>query len=303
MNRSFLFAPANQPRRVEKAFTLGADAVILDLEDSVAPAEKAAARKPVAAALAANASLAANAGGKARCRGYLRVNAMGTEFCFRDLTEVVGPGVDGVVLPKVESAADLHAIDWLLANLERERGLAVGGIDLIPLIETAAGLQRIERILQARGLKPYSGRWRVRRVAFGAADYSNDLRILPSADEAELASARERVVLASRNAGVEAPLDSPWFNIRDAEGYGRALERSRRMGFQGRLCIHPDQVPGANRGYMPSAEEIARAERIVRAFREAEAKGAAAIQLDGEMIDYPVVYQAERLLEAVKVGG
>lgn len=296
MNRSFLFAPANHPRRVEKAFTLGADAVILDLEDSVAPAEKAAARKPAAAALAAN------AGRKSASRGYVRVNAMGTEYCFRDLVEVVGPGVDGVVLPKVESAADLHAIDWLLANLERERGLAVGSIDLIPIIESAAGLNRIERILQARGLKPYSGRWRVRRVAFGAADYSNDLRILASADEVELTGARERVVLASRNAQVEAPLDSPWFNFRDAEGYGRALERSRRMGFQGRLCIHPDQVAGANRGYLPSEEEIARAERIVRAFREAEAKGSAAIQVDGEMVDYPVVHQAERLLEAIKAG-
>ena len=99
MNRSFLFAPANHPRRVEKAFTLGADAVILDLEDSVAPAEKAAARQPLAAALAAN------AGRKPRSRGYVRVNAMGTEYCFRDLTEVVGPGVDGVVLPKVAAQA------------------------------------------------------------------------------------------------------------------------------------------------------------------------------------------------------
>ncbi len=296
MNRSYLFAPGNQPRRVEKAFTLGADAVILDLEDSVAPADKAATRAPVAAALAATA-------GQRRSRGYVRVNAMSTPWCFRDVAEVLGPGVDGIVLPKVESAADLHAIDWLMANIEREKGLETGAIDLIPQIETAAGLNRIERILQARGLKPYSGRWRVQRVAFGGADYATDLRLLPDEEERELAVARDRLVLASRNAGVEAPIDSPWFQFRDAEGYAKAVARSRRIGFQGRLLIHPDQIPGANAGYAPSAAEVARAERIVAAFREAEAKGAAAIQVDGQMVDYPIVHQAEQLLAAAKAAG
>lgn len=294
MNRSFLFAPGNHPRRVGKAFSLGADAVILDLEDSVAPSDKEAARKPVAEALAAN------AGKPGRPRGYVRVNAMGTPYCFRDLTEVVGRGVDGVVLPKVENAADLHAIDWLICNLERERGLAVGAIDLIPIVETAAGISRIDRVLQARSLKPYSGIWRVRRVAFGAADYSHDLGLAPSREEPELAHARERVVLASRAARMEGPLDSPWFHLKDAEGYRKAVERSRRMGFRGRMCIHPDQVAAANEGYAPTSEEIARAERIVAAFREAEAKGTGAIQVDGQMIDYPIVNQAERLLEAIK---
>jgi citrate lyase subunit beta/citryl-CoA lyase len=161
-------------------------------------------------------------------------------------------------------------------------------------------LTRIERILQARGLKPYSGRWRVKRVAFGAADYSNDVGIAPDVEERELAGARERVVLASRAAGVEPPLDSPWFRIRDAEGYAASVARSRRMGFQGRLCIHPDQIAGANLGYAPSPEEVARAERIVAAFRAAEATGAAAIQVDGQMVDYPVAQQAERLLAAAK---
>jgi citrate lyase subunit beta / citryl-CoA lyase len=307
MNRSFLFAPGNHPRRVEKAFSLGADAVILDLEDSVALAEKEAARKPVAEALAAaNSGTEPDLGDRApspsrpgrRCRGYVRVNAMGTPFCFRDLTEVIGKGVDGIVLPKVESAADLHAIDWLVANLERERGLAVGAIDLIPTIETAAGLSRVERILQARGLKPYSGRWRVKRVAFGAADFALDLGITPSGEESELGYARQRIVLASRDAGVEAPLDSPWFKLKDLEGLRRSTAASRRMGFQGRMCIHPEQVPVVNEGYAPSGEEVARAERIVAAFKQAEAQGSAAIQVDGRMIDYPLVREAERILKA-----
>ena len=159
------------------------------------------------------------------------------------------------------------------------------------------------RILQARGLKPYSGRWRVKRVAFGGADYATDLRLIPDEEERELVVARDRLVLASCNAGVEAPIDSPWFQIRDAEGYAKAVARSRRMGFQGRLLIHPDQIPGANAGYAPSAAEVARAERIVAAFREAEAKGAAAIQVDGQMVDYPIVHQAEQLLAAAKAAG
>ena len=291
--RTLLFAPGNHPRRIEKAFTLGADAVILDLEDSVPPAEKAATRAPVAQALAQPRA----------CRGYVRVNAMGTPHCYGDLVATVGKGVDGVVLPKVESAADLHAIDWLMANLERERGLQIGALDLIPIIETAWGVSRIERTLQARTLKPYSGVWRVSRVAFGAADFSHDMGIAPSPDEAELEHARARVVLASRAAGLDGPLDSPWFQLKDAEGYRRAIERSRRAGFQGRLCIHPDQIAPANEGYAPTAAEVAAAERIVAAFRVAEAGGAAAIQVDGQMVDYPIVQRAERLLKAVKGEG
>jgi citrate lyase subunit beta/citryl-CoA lyase len=213
---------------------------------------------------------------------------------------VLRPGIDGVVLPKVESAADLHAIDWLMANLERERGLAVGSIDLIPIIETAVGMQRIDRVVQARGLRPYEGRWRVRRLAFGAADYAAEVGLAPGLDEVELMEARARVVLASRAAGLEGPLDSPWFHLRESEAFMRALGLSRRMGFQGRLCIHPDQVAAANAAYAPSAEEIARAERIVAAFEAAEASGAAAIQVDGQMVDYPVAHRARAVLEAAR---
>ena len=290
MNRSFLFAPGNVPRRVEKALTLEADAVILDLEDSVGAADKAATRAPVAQALAR----------PRRGRAYVRVNAPSSAFCYRDLVETVRPGLDGIVVPKIESAADLHAVDWLLASLEREQGLGEGSVDLMPIIETASGVQRIDRILQARSLRPYRGPWRVKRVAFGAADYANDVGLSPTLDEGELADARSRIVLSSRAAGMENPLDSPWFHFKEAEAFARALERSRRGGFQGRLCVHPDQIAAVNAAYLPSAAEIAAAERIVAAFREAEARGAAAIQVDGQMIDYPVAHRAQALLDAVR---
>jgi citrate lyase subunit beta/citryl-CoA lyase len=238
--------------------------------------------------------------GPRRCRGYVRPNAPASPFCYRDLVETIHDKVDGVVLPKVESAADLHAVDWLLAALERERGITEGSIDLIPMVETAAGVARVDRILQARSLRPYRAPWRVKRVAFGAADYSLDVGLVPSHEEPELAEARARVVLASRAAGMEGPLDSPWFHLRDMEGFRRSLERSRRGGFQGRLCVHPDQVPVANALFTPSADEVARAERIVAAFRQAEAKGAAAVEVDGQMVDYPIVYRAQALLEAMR---
>jgi citrate lyase subunit beta / citryl-CoA lyase len=290
MNRSFLFSPGNVARRVEKALGLDADVVIVDLEDSVALAEKAATRKSVAAALER----------PRRPRGYVRVNAPSTPFCHGDLVETLHKGVDGVVLPKVESAADLHAIDWLIWNLERERGIAEGSIDLMPQIETAAGVQRIDRIVQARSLRPYKGPWRVKRVAFGAADYGHELGLSVSPDEPELADARARVVLASRAAGLEGPIDSPWFHFKEAEGFARALERSRRGGFQGRLCVHPDQIAPVNAAYLPSDQELARAERIVAAFEQAEAKGEAAVQVDGEMVDYPVAHRARALLALVR---
>jgi citrate lyase subunit beta / citryl-CoA lyase len=290
LNRSFLFAPGNVARRVEKALTLDADAVIVDLEDSVATSEKEATRKPVAEALTRPRS----------CRGYVRVNAPSSPFCYGDLVATVHKGVDGVVLPKVESAADLHAIDWLLAALERERGIAEGSIDLIPQIETAPGVQRVDRIIQARNLRPYRAPWRVKRVAFGAADYAHELGLSPTLDEPELVDARSRIVLSSRAAGLENPIDSPWFHFKEADAFGRALERSRRGGFQGRLCVHPDQIAPVNSAYLPGDEEIARAGRIVTAFREAEAKGSAAIQVDGQMIDYPIVYRAQAMLDAMR---
>ena len=290
MIRSFLFTPANVARRVEKALGLEADAVILDLEDSVAPSDKAASRPAVVAALAR----------PRKCLLYVRCNAPSTQWCYADLVQTVRKGLDGVVVPKIESAADLHAIDWLLANVEREHGMAEGSLDLLPQIETAAGVQRVDRIVQARNLRPYSGPWRVKRLCFGAGDYANDMGLSPTLDEPELLDARARIVLASRAAGLEGPIDSPWFHFKESAAFARALERSRRGGFQGRCCVHPDQIAPVNEAYMPAAEEIASAQRIVAAFAEAEKRGAAAIQVDGQMIDYPIVHRAQKLLDAVR---
>jgi citrate lyase subunit beta / citryl-CoA lyase len=279
--RSFLFAPGNHPRRVEKALTLDADAVILDLEDAVALAEKPATRKAVVAAYDQPRTGLL----------YVRVNAADTEFCHGDFTAIVQRGLDGIILPKVESAATLQTIDWLLSNLERERGLGVGGIDLIPIIETAKGLSQIEAILAAGT--------RVRHCAFGAGDFTLDVNMRWSREEAELAYARARVVTASRAAGIEAPLDTVWVDLQDEEGLEASTWLALGMGFQGKMCIHPNQVGVVNRVFTPTNAEIDFAARVVAAFAQAENEGSAAIQLDGKFIDYPIVYRAQRTLDAI----
>ena len=284
--RTFLFAPGNHGRRVEKALTLGADAVILDLEDAVAIAEKVATRKTVVDVLSA----------PRRCKGYIRVNAIGTRWCMGDLMAVVRPGVDGIVLPKVESAADLRTIDWMITNLERERGLPMGSIDLMPIIETAAGFSRLDRILAARSLMDYPGPWRVKRISFGAGDFTNDVGMTWTPGEQELGDLRIRMIVASRAAGLEPPIDTVWIHLQEADALRESVLRSLRMGFQGRLCIHPDQVRVVNAIFTPSAEDAARAQRVVDAFKQAEANGLAAIQVDGVFVDYPIVYRAQRLL-------
>lgn len=284
--RSFLFAPGNHPRRVEKALTLGADAVILDLEDAVAQSEKAATRKTVVEALARPRS----------CKGYVRVNGIGTQWCLGDLLAVVQPGVDGIVLPKVESAADLRTVDWLITNLERERGLPPGGIDLLPIIETAAGFSRLDRILGARSLQDYPGPWRVKRLTFGAADFTADVGMTWTPGEEELTELRIRLIVASRAGGIEPPIDTVWIHLKDAAGLRASVERSLRLGFQGRMCIHPDQVGVVNEIFTPSVAEVERAQKVVEAFRAAEAAGIASIQVDGLFVDYPVVQRARRTL-------
>lgn len=279
--RSFLFAPGNHHRRVEKALTLDADAVILDLEDAVAVAEKPATRDAVVAAY-----------DQPRTGFlYIRVNAADTEFCHRDLTICVRSRLDGIILPKVESPATIQTIDWLLTNLEREHGLPVGVVDLIPIIETAKGLRDVDAILTAGT--------RVKHCAFGAGDFTLDVNMRWTRDEGELAYARARVVTASRAAGIEAPLDTVWVDLQDEEGLEASTRLALTLGFQGKMCIHPNQIPVVNRVFTPTNAEIDFAERVVAAFAQAEKAGSAAIQLDGKFIDYPIVYRAQRTLDAI----
>jgi citrate lyase subunit beta/citryl-CoA lyase len=278
VHRSLLFAPGNHARRVEKCLTLDADAVILDLEDAVADAEKAATRAVVVQAL----------GRPRRSQGYVRVNSLGTPWALGDFLAVVTTGVDGIVLPKVESASDLRTGEWLIDSLERERGLPSGRIDLIPIIETAAGFAHMGEIAAAAR--------RTRRLAFGAGDFTLDIGLAWSADETELLPYRSQFVVQSRAAGLEPPLDTVWVSLDDKDGFRRSALRARSLGFQGKLCIHPDQVPVVNECFCPTESELAHARRVIDAFEQAQREGLAAIQVDGQFVDYPILYRAQRIV-------
>jgi citrate lyase subunit beta / citryl-CoA lyase len=280
--RSLLFAPGNHPRRVEKALGLDADGVILDLEDAVAVSEKVATRAVVAQAF----------GVSRTGRLYVRVNGLTTAWCFGDVSAVVRAGLDGIILPKVEHAHELQTADWLIGALEHERGLPAGGIDLIPIIETAVGISNLREICR-------SGT-RTKRLAFGAGDFTLDVAMTWSRSESELLPYRTACVLESRAAGLEAPMDTVWADLRDAEGFIASAQHAAALGFQGKMCIHPDQIGPANAAFSPSAAAVAQARRIVEAFDKAEAQGLASIQLDGQFIDYPIVQRARRVLEAVR---
>ncbi len=282
-HRTYLFTPGNHARRVEKALSLDADAVILDLEDAVAVAEKVAARDSIRDALDRPRS----------CAAYVRVNAYDTAFCYGDLQAAVKPGLDGIMLPKLESVADLKSVDWLLENLERERDLPPGDIDLIPIIETAKGAAYLRDMVQAGS--------RARRFAFGAGDYTRDLGMDWSMTETELLPIRSEMVLASRLGGLEPPIDTVFIHIKEHEAFQASCEAVKSLGFQGKLCIHPDQVPAANAVFTPDAEQIAWSEKIVAAFKEAEKAGVASIQVDGYFVDYPIVEKAQRTVDLANV--
>ena len=277
-NRTWLFAPGNHARKVEKVFGAGADVAILDLEDAVAAAEKEATRPVVAEALARPRA----------CRAYVRVNALDTGLTFGDLEAVIRPGLDGIVLPKVERAADLQMVDWVIGEMEKKQGIAPGTVDLMPILETGRGIADARAICAAGG--------RLKRVSFGAGDYTRDMRMEWTMDEGELVPARAEVVLASRINGLEPPIDTVFIHIREAEAFTASCTLVRQAGFQGKLCIHPDQIAPANAAFSPTPEETAHARKIVAAFAEAEAAGSASIQVEGYFVDYPIVEQARRTL-------
>ena len=253
--RSLLFAPGNHARRVEKSLTLDADAVVLDLEDAVAVAEKAATREKVVAAFQTS----------RQALGYVRINAFDTSFCFEDLRAVVAQGVDGIVLPKVESHAQLVAVDWTIAALERARGLAPGGIDLMPIIETGRGIAALREIA-------CSGT-RVRRLSFGAGDYTLDVGMRWTREERELDHARAAIVVESRAAGLEPPIDTVFIHLGEMDALRRSTELARDFGFQGKLCIHPEQVGPVNAVFTPTDDEIAKSETLRRGVRGSRGQG------------------------------
>ena len=287
--RSLLFAPGNRPRMLAKVGTVGADAVIVDLEDAVPLEEKAAIRPAVREALDT----------RGWQRAYVRINAIvartdySTASGLDDIAAVAAPSLTGIILPKAEGPADVLAAAEALADAERRLGVEDGRFEIMPILETARG------VLDARevaGAHP-----RVRRVCFGAGDFTTDIGVEWAKDGLAYLHARSQVVLASRAAGREPPIDTVFPDIHDADGLRADAELALKLGFQGKMTVYPAQVPIVNEVFTPSRERVAEARRWIAAFDEAVGEGKASVTVDGKMLDYANVAQLRRLVQIADV--
>jgi citrate lyase subunit beta/citryl-CoA lyase len=276
--RSMLYVPVNVPRFVERAADRGADAIILDLEDSIGPADKESARGLLAEAV--------QMAGRGGADIMVRVNRP-WRLLVRDLEAAIISEVAALALPKIESAEHVQAIAEIADELEAERGIAVGQVRFIPMIETASAFFRIDAI--ARSHK------RVAAITVGAEDFALSAGMVPEAEG--LFYPKQQAVFAARAAGI-LPLGfiGTVADYQDLEAFRATLVRSRRLGFEGAACIHPSGVPILNEMFSPSADEIDRARRMVAAYDEALAAHKGAAVFEGRMIDIPVVERARRLL-------
>jgi len=258
--RSYLFVPGNRPDRFTKACASGAHAVIVDLEDAVPEAEKPAAREAVAGWLNPAHPV------------LIRINGAATTWFRDDVTICNMPGIAAIVLPKTEGVEHLRSVEELLGNR----------VPIVPLIENAQGFSNVQEIARDAS---------VHRLVFGALDFQLDLGI--QGDREELLYFRSQLVLVSRLAGIQPPVDGINTEIADPEPIRADTLRARRLGFGGKLCIHPRQVPLVNACFLPTEDEISWARRIIAA---ATASGGGAVANQGHMVDRPIILRAEQIL-------
>ncbi len=278
--RSYLFAPGSNEKLLGKVFEAGADAVVLDLEDAVAPDRKEQARQMVAAALQ-----------NRDCEGtvvYVRINAVSTGLWRDDINTVVGAALHGIRLAKAESADELKQVDEALTEAEARAGLPVGLLTITPTIESARGLLAAAEMAKSS---------RVEALSFGAADFCRDIGAEPDAAETETLYARSQLVLISRAAGIHPPIASVHTWIKDPDGLRATSEAARRLGFFGRSCIHPSQIPIIHEVFTPTAEQVAEASALIEAFENAVAAGVGAVALaNGQFVDRAVVERARAIV-------
>jgi citrate lyase beta subunit len=294
-NRSILSVPAGNRHMIEKAMTLPADLVLLDLEDAVVPELKVETRGSVIRAFT-------ELGWGERTAAF-RCNSLDTQYFYRDIIEIVeaaGSAVDTIVIPKVGRAEDLIVVDTLLHGVELGLGLASGGIKLQAQIESARGLVNVESIATASP--------RLEALIFGPGDFAASIRmpmesigVMGAWDDAypghRLHYAMQRIVVAARAAGL-AVIDGPVANYKDHEAYRRSCTIARSLGFDGKWCIHPNQLAPTNEIFAPTEAELTWARRVIEAYRQANAAGRGAVSIDGTMIDVASIRLAEATLDA-----
>jgi citrate lyase subunit beta/citryl-CoA lyase len=290
--RTALFAPGGKERVMAKAIESGAQAVILDLEDSVPIASKAEARALVATAIDGAAALASR-----RPLVTVRTNSAATGLLADDLAAVVRRGLDAVFLPKVESVEQMAEAVSLLDRSEAAQGLAPGIVRIVPMFESALGVVRCYEIARASP--------RVLATCIGSArdgDLQTDLGCAWSLEGTELFYARSKVLLDSRAAGVYA-IDGVFSDLNDEAGFIQDCALSARLGYAGRTLIHPKQIAPARKAYAVSESDIAYYRRVVSEFEAVEKTGTAAITVDGKLVDYAMYQRAKRVLELARQDG
>ena len=278
--RSFLFVPGIREEMLEKAAGLPADVLCLDLEESVSPDDKARARELVQAAVARLAAAGRTV--------QVRLNSIESGLTRDDLVAVMQPGLAGVLLAKAESAQDVRDVDVMLREQELAHEVKPGTVELVVAIESARALLRCEAISTAST--------RLAALILGGEDFAVDMGVPRTSEGRELEYARSVVVTCARAAGLVA-LDTPWTDIQDIDGLVADAERARALGYSGKYAIHPSHLEPVNRVFSPGADEVAYARKVLAAWEEAEAKGLAAVQFEGRMVDRPIVERARRVIE------
>jgi len=287
--RSALFVPGNRPEMIDKAINTAADTIIIDLEDAVPLDKKSEARRHARQ----------NVKGQSKRLIIVRVNGIETDFFEADLDDVVSEDLWCLMIPKVEDPGGAQKLAKALEEQEKKKGFEQGAVKIIPVIETARGVQNISAILGDSSIS-----YRLHTCAFGAADFTLDMGIEMTLSGAELLYPRSRIAVACRAAGLEPPLDSPYMiDIKDVGGLESDALRAKQLGFQGKLCVHPLQVEVCNRVFTPTPEEINYAEKVIRAFEVTKTKGVGTLQLEGKFIDKPIVEKARRIMRIASLTG
>lgn len=282
MRRSMLFLPGNSPNILLNADFLGSDSIILDLEDAVAPTEKDAARILVRNAITS--------------LGYtreviVRINPVESPYWQKDLRAIIPVKPDMIMPTKVGCAADVKIVADFITQLEKEFGMEEGGVKMIPLIETALGVENAYEIASADP--------RVTAIFLGGEDFTADMRCKRTKEGTEIFYARSRMVLAARAAGVDV-YDTPWTDVEDYDGLIEDAKFAKSLGFTGKSSISPRHIPFINEVFSPTEEEIQYARDVFVCIEKAKAEGKGVVSLRGKMIDAPIVARARQVLEAAE---
>lgn len=277
MRKTMLFVPGNNPAMVQNAGILGASTIIFDLEDAVAQDEKDAARNLLKNALETIEVV--------NCQRTVRINALDTPYWENDILYLASSGVDGFVIPKIEKAADIKQVDELL-----EKEFPGNGIYLIPLIESALGVENVFEILKASK--------KIVAVFFGGEDYTANTGALRTKEGKEIFYARNRIVNAATACMVEA-IDTPFTDVNDLKGLEKDVITAKSLGFSGKAAISPNHCSMIQTGFYPTEKEISYAKDVIEVAEQASAEGKGVISLYGKMIDKPIVLRALKVLKSV----